>query len=85
MVKTDWAFVKHQRTKLERSSYRIYSHINSNGDVEETKDTFINRNDLIHNDFKNAPGPAVLDKGNINEESKVGGVLSSNNNLRLTL
>ena len=32
-------------------------------DVEETKDTFDNENDLKHNDNYNAPGPAVIDKG----------------------
>ena len=38
-------------------------------DVEETKDTFINNDNLKH-DINNAPGPAVLDNGKINEESK---------------
>ena len=40
-------------------------------DVEETKDTFINNDDLKR-DNNYAPGPAVLDKSKVNEESKVG-------------
>ena len=47
-------------------------------DVEETKDTFVNDNDLKHNDINNAPGPAVIDKGII-EGSK--GKVSSALNL----
>ena len=48
-------------------------------DVEETKDTFINGNDLKHKDTDNAPGPAVIDNEFKSEDSK--GKVSSALNL----
>ena len=59
------------KSKLERSSNEFYSRSTVIKDVEETKDTFINNDDLKR-DNNYAPGPAVLDKSKVNEESKVG-------------
>ena len=49
---------------------KLYSQSTVNGDVEETKDTFINGNDLKHKDINNAPGPAVIDNEYKSEDSK---------------
>ena len=50
-----------------------------NGDVEETKYTSIDENDLKHNEIDNAPGPAVIDNEYKSEDSK--GKVSSALNL----